>query len=70
MDKGFLVLLSKEDATAVSFVVDDGAWNNPATVNDFEILLRGTASSVGGLPVTLRLLSSPSLETHLEVPIN
>ncbi len=70
MDKGFLVLLSKEDATAVSFVVDDGTWNNAATVNDFEVLLRGTASSVGGLPVTLRLLSSPSLDTHLEVPIN
>ena len=57
-DRGVRVFLSKDDSgTSLAFIVKDGVWSQPATVTAFEQLVRGTASSVGGLPIRLELLS-------------
>lgn len=57
--RGADVFLSKHsDGTALSFVVGQGAWDNPALVGDFEKIVRQTAASVGGLPVKLSLVDS------------
>jgi hypothetical protein len=62
-DRGVSVFLSKgDDGTAISFVVAEGAWDSPDYVTEFESLVRQGASSVGGLPITLRLVNS-KLET-------
>lgn len=58
VDAGASVALSKGDGTAISFVLDDGAWERPAAVAGFERLVRQAAPSVGGLPIQLRLLNS------------
>ncbi len=55
---GSSVELSRDPQTAISFVVQEGSWNQPATVRGFEALVRKTAGPVVGLPVDLRLLSS------------
>jgi hypothetical protein len=58
-DKGNTVLLSKgKDGTVVSFVVTEPAWTQPETVFAFEEIVREAAPTVGGYPVTLRLLNS------------
>ena len=58
-DKGANVFVVKgKDGTIVSFVVADGAWNNPAMVADFEKIAREQAPTVGGLPITLRLVNT------------
>lgn len=50
------VFLSRQsDATALSFVVKDGAWDDPAMVASFEKIAREVAPSVGGLPIHLHL---------------
>ena len=57
-DRGVRVFLNKDDSgTSLAFIVKDGVWSQPATVTAFEQLVRGTASSVGGLPVRMQLLS-------------
>lgn len=67
-DRGVGVLLTKGDGTVISFVVQDGAWENAQTVTAFETLARRSASAVGGLPVKLRLLNA-ALETKKEVTV-
>lgn len=58
-DRGVPIFLSREGSvTSLAFVVDDGAWLEPRTVAAFEMLIHGTASSIGGLPVRLQLLST------------
>lgn len=58
-DRGVRIFLNKDDSgTSLAFIVKDGVWTQPATVAAFEQLVRGTASSVGGLPVRLELLSA------------
>jgi len=58
-DKGANVFVVKgKDGTSVSFVVADGTWNNPAMVVDFEKIARQQAPTVGGLPITLRLVNT------------
>jgi len=60
--RGASVLLSKDgDGTSISFVVSDGFWDDPAHVSGFEAVVKAVAPSVGGLPVTLRLVNT-SLE--------
>lgn len=55
-DRGTDVMLSRGEAGAiVTFVVNQGAWNNPATVASFEEIGRGIASSIGGFPIRVRL---------------
>ncbi|HET9399737.1 MAG TPA: hypothetical protein VFO34_02200 [Candidatus Acidoferrales bacterium] len=57
-DRGVRIFLNKDDTgTSLAFIVKDGVWSQPATVAAFEQLVRGTASSIGGLPVRMELLS-------------
>lgn len=64
-DHGASVVLSKGDGTAISFIVDEGAWNRPEVVAGFERLVRQVAPRIGGLPIELRLLS-PKMEPKKE----
>jgi hypothetical protein len=67
-DKGVSVLLTKGDGTAISFVVNENAWERSETVAAFERLARRAATSIGGLPIKLRLLNS-EMETKREVAV-
>jgi hypothetical protein len=62
-DKGASVELTKDGGTAISFVLNDGAWEQPAVVAALVRLTRRAAPSVGGVPITLRLLDS-NMETE------
>ena len=64
-DEGASVELAKGGATAIAFVVSDGAWERPEVAAAFVRLVRRIAPSVGGLPITLRLLS-PNMEPERE----
>jgi hypothetical protein len=55
-DRGASVVLSRGGGTGIAFVLDEGAWERPEAVAGFEKLIRQIAASVGGLPITLRLL--------------
>lgn len=58
-DKGTSVILNKEqNKRTLSFVVKDGAWDQPATVSLFDEVGRQVAPTVGGLPVQVRLLNT------------
>lgn len=58
-DHGVTVLLDKGTAGAsISFVVKDGAWNQPKMMSAFETIGRGVAASVGGLPLQVRLIDN------------
>jgi hypothetical protein len=67
-DSGVTILLSKGYGTVISFVVRAGAWEQPATVAAYEKFTRQAASSVGGLPIKLRLINS-ALETKKEMTL-
>ncbi|HEX3747865.1 MAG TPA: hypothetical protein VHW09_28210 [Bryobacteraceae bacterium] len=54
--KGATVALLKGEGTAISFVVQEGLWNDPAVTATLEHLVRRVAASASGLPVELRLL--------------
>jgi len=63
-DLGANVFLTKDDAgTAIGYMLPDGNWNQPDQVTAFEDLTRRISSTVGGLPITMRLLS---LQLELE----
>jgi hypothetical protein len=55
---GANVFLTKDGGTTLAFVVSDGTWNNPTMVSDFETIVRSVASTVGGLPIDMRLEST------------
>jgi hypothetical protein len=57
-DQGDAVVLSRNDATAISFIVNDGVWDRPDAVAALERIVRKVAPSVGGLPIQLRLVDS------------
>jgi len=58
-DRGVTVLLDKEaTGITISFVVENGAWNQTGTLSGFEEIAREVAPSVGGLPVRLQLDNS------------
>jgi hypothetical protein len=59
-DLGVSVLLRKPigGSTIISYVVKDGIWNDASMVSDYEVLTRDVATSVGGLPVDMRLVNS------------
>ena len=57
-DRGFTVELLKGEGTVVSFVVQDGLWDNLAAVATLDGLVRQVAPSAGGLPVKLRLVDA------------
>ena len=56
-DLGVSVAVSKGDETCLGFVVGEGVWQQTEAVERFENLARQVASSIGGLPVRVRLLS-------------
>ena len=61
--KGTDVFLSQHgDARMISFVVRDGAWQDPALVSEFQNVIKNVAAAAGGLPITMRLMT-----TRLEV---
>jgi hypothetical protein len=69
-NRGSSVLLSREAGiTTISFVVADGFWNDGGHVAGFEKLTRAVAASVGGLPVTVRLVNT-TLENKKEFVVN
>ena len=68
-DRGASVLLEKgKSGTTVSFVVREGFWDNPDNVTAFGEVARQVAPSIGGLPLTVRLVDS-KLEVKKEVAV-
>ncbi len=58
-DRGAYVLLNKGfGSTTISFVVQDGIWNQPEMLSSFEELAREVAPAVGGLPIQVRLVDT------------
>jgi len=58
-DRGASVLLTRGfGGTTISFVVQDGIWDQAGMLSQFEELARELAPAVGGLPVQVRLLDS------------
>jgi len=58
-NQGLSILLSKGPGGAsVSFVVTESAWNHPDTISSYEVIGRRIAPSIGGFPITVRLLDS------------
>jgi hypothetical protein len=62
-DLGVSVSISKDDGTAIGFVVGEGVWRQPDVVAGFQRLARRVAPSVGGLPLEVRILS-PQMEVQ------
>jgi hypothetical protein len=57
--KGVNVFLVRhDDGTTLAYVVSDGVWDDEAMVNDFEVLTRGVAPTVGGLPIEMRMVNT------------
>ena len=53
------MLLNKtSSSTTISYVVQDGVWNQADTVSGFETVTRAVASTVGGLPIDMQLMNS------------
>jgi hypothetical protein len=57
-DRGVTVLLKMGSSTVISYVVQDGVWNNADTVSGFETVTRDVAPTVGGLPIDMQLMNS------------
>jgi hypothetical protein len=58
-DRGVTVLLDKETSgTAISFVTKEGYWNQPGVLSSFEQIAWQVAPSVGGFPVTMKIVDS------------
>ncbi|MGA2906848.1 MAG: hypothetical protein ABSE36_04035 [Terracidiphilus sp.] len=66
--KGANVFLTKDNGTTIAFVVSDGTWNNATMVSDFETIVRGVASTVGGLPIEMHLVNT-TLVVEKDEPI-
>jgi hypothetical protein len=67
-DTGVSVMLLKAGGTTVSFVVQEGVWDQPDAVATLERLTRMVAASVGGLPLKLRLLD-PNMGIRKELAL-
>jgi hypothetical protein len=58
-DRGTSVLLTgSKTGQVLSFVLNEGAWDNPNTVASFEEIARRVATSIGGFPVQVRLVDA------------
>ncbi len=58
-DRGVSVSVAKgNQGTIVSFVIKEGAWNDPNVVSEFEEIGREIAPAVGGFPMRVRLLNT------------
>ena len=62
-----VLLNRKEGKTTVSFVVGTN-WNNPETLQAFEVMGAELAPSVGGMPLTVKLIDD-KLNTQKEIAI-
>lgn len=70
LDRGVSVFLAKnDDGTTITFIVGPNIAADPAYIAQFETLLRNAASSVGGLPIRLRL-ANPQLQTEKVETVN
>jgi hypothetical protein len=59
LDRGASVLLNKGfGSTTISFVVQDGVWNQPGMLSSFEELAREAAPAAGGFPLQVQLVDS------------
>lgn len=67
-DLGVSVVISKDDGTAIGFVVGDGVWDRPGVPASFERLARRVAPAMGGLPVVVRLLDA-QMETKRQFTV-
>jgi hypothetical protein len=68
-DRGVTVLLSKgADGVVVSFVVQQGIWDDPNSVAGFKQVAGVAAPAVGGLPIRVRLVDA-SLAVKKEVTV-
>ena len=52
----------------IAMVVHAGAWDDAGSVEGLQTFIRSVADSVGGLPITLRLIDS-ELNSKKEVPV-
>jgi len=69
-DRGVTVLLSRgADGVVVSFVVQQGVWDDAKSVAGFKQVSGAAAPAVGGLPVKVRLVDS-SLDVKKEVTVS
>lgn len=64
---GASVTLTRDNGTAIGFVLSNGAWDQPATVAGFETLARRVATALGAPSVELRFLS-PQMEVEKDIP--
>ena len=60
--QGFTVSLLKGEGTVISFVVQQGMWDNMTVVAQLDKLVRQVAAGVGGFPVKLRLVDRDMTE--------
>lgn len=69
-DTGANVFFTKDDpGTSIGYVLPEGNWNRPDQVSALEQITRNCASRIGGLPITIRLLSQ-QLELKKEEVVN
>ena len=52
----------------IAMVVNAGTWDDAGSVLGLQAFIRSVADSVGGLPITLRLIDS-KLNSMKEVPV-
>jgi hypothetical protein len=65
--QGVTVSLLKGQGTAISFVVQEGLWDNMTVVATLDKLVRQVAAGVGGLPVKLRMVDRDMTEKRVIV---
>ena len=69
-DLGYGVVLSKGSAgTTVSFVVQDGIWDDATQVQGYTMLGRLVAPSIGGLPLKVLIVNTHD-EPKKEIPLS
>jgi hypothetical protein len=65
-DRGVTILIEKDESgTTLSYAVKDGVWESDDDVAQYGLLTTRAASTVGGLPITMRLVDV-NFVTHKE----
>jgi hypothetical protein len=68
-DKEMTVLFSvNQGKKEIAMVVHPGTWDDAGSVLGLQAFVKSVADSVGGLPITLRLIDS-GFTSHKEVPV-
>jgi len=69
-DTGANVFFTKDGAvTSIGYILPEGNWNRPDQISALEEITRTCAAKIGGLPITVRLLSQ-QLELKKEEVVN